>query len=70
MSFGDYDTSRKVSDLAREELAKEKLKLEPLQVCAFFLFFFLFRLFVVCSFFLFFRLFVLFFRFRFVVFSL
>ncbi len=27
MSFGDYDTSRKVIDLAKEELAKEKMKL-------------------------------------------
>lgn len=27
MTFGDYDTSRKVIDLAREELAKEKMKL-------------------------------------------
>ncbi len=33
MSFGDYDVTRKVSDLAREVLAKEKLKLEPLQRC-------------------------------------
>jgi hypothetical protein len=33
MSFGDYDTSRRVSDVVREELAKEKMKLEPLQRC-------------------------------------
>jgi hypothetical protein len=31
MSFGDYDTGRKVSDVVREELAKEKMRLEPLQ---------------------------------------
>lgn len=33
MSFGDYDKSRKVLDLALEELAKEKQKLDPQQRC-------------------------------------